>query len=93
MINHNSRGSFTAEDVTARLRAKNNPPLGVYARLIAANAAAQRVHRLAFSALNAYAAQSPEESVMALRAVDFACDSLSQHVEHALIAIGDEVTT
>ena len=89
---NDTRGSFTAEDIVKQLRQKNDPVLGVYARLIAADAAAQRVRKLAYSAMTAYAHHSPEEAAAALRGVDFATDMLSQHIEQALIGLDAEMS-
>lgn len=80
----------TTEGLVQQLRAKNNPILGSYARIVAAHAAAERVHKLAHSAMHAFAHHSHEEAVCALRALDFATDQMSDHVEHALLAISAE---
>jgi hypothetical protein len=80
----------TADSLAQSLRAKTTPILGAYARIVAAHAAAERVHKLAHSAMHAFAHHSPEEATCALRALDFATDRMSDHVEHALIAIDAE---
>jgi hypothetical protein len=80
----------TADTLAQSLRAKTTPILGAYARIIAAHAAAERVHKLAHSAMHAYAHHSHEEAVCALRALDFATDQMSDHVEHALRSIDAE---
>lgn len=80
----------SADTLTQSLRTKTDPVLGAYARLLAARDAAQRVHRLAFSAAEAYRTHSPDEARQALHAVDFATDQVSEHVQHALIALDAE---
>jgi len=85
-----NRGTFTTEDVVATLRAKNNPILHGHARIALAAEAAGRVHRLAFSAQQAAAAGGVEEATCLLRALDFATDAMSNHVEAALIALAQQ---
>ena len=82
---------FTTESVAATLKAKHNATIGVYAHLLAAEEAAHRSWRLAFSAREAYKAGSSLESALALRSVDCATDQLSDRVERALIGINAEL--
>lgn len=83
---------LTTEALTQSLRATTTPILGTYARLIALEAAAQRVHRLAHSARTAHAANSLEEAKQCLHALDHALDQTSDHVQHALIALDAELS-
>ncbi len=80
----------TVEGLTQAMRQRPNAIIGAYARIIAANAAAERVHKLAHSAMHAFANHSHEEAICALRALDFATDQMSDHVEHALLQIAAE---
>ena len=73
----------TAREYVAQLRSKTDPVIHAHARIAMARETAARVHRLAFSAEQASAANSVSECAFLLSALDAAMAMLDEHVHAA----------
>lgn len=74
---------LTAREYVAQLRSKNDPIIHAHARIAMARETAARVHRLAFSAEQASAANSCGELHFLLKSLDEAIAVLCEHVHAA----------